>query len=443
MSIAANHAQLQRQLYLLGYSQPLPEDGVVLVSTLLKDMQASLDRVKELEENSTRLEREERTSRAGSERLRGELHALRTENNQMRTEVLNYTRELDKIRREAREEAYKSAKSLDDQRLENLRLRAESAENRRLFDECQKRLEERVADLDPGGRISRIVINRPAKPASFERGPASGLPQPPPAIVDLVDLSSRRISALEEEIGMLESKLRTTGAELSAAQRESKERDLEILRLNSAFEERGGRSDGHGDGGRDYYGADPVARLSDQVDYLHERAESLEKECQEQRDQFQKEKDELHRRWVQTENERVRLAERARDVGGAASDSDKERDGSQTRRQQQQLSAVSEPLSPAQTGELERLRTECSNIKSLYAQTRDQLQELLRTGSADTRRAREQASETEAGLRSELQDARQTSDATISRLERTVAELQKEVDDAPAHRELAQSRERQ
>ncbi|KAJ2772432.1 hypothetical protein IWQ57_001769, partial [Coemansia nantahalensis] len=418
MSISTNHAQLQRQLYLLGYSQALPEDGVVLVGTLLKDMQASLDRVKELEDSSTRLEREERTSRAGSERLRGELHALRTENNRMRTEVLNHTRELDRMRREARDEAYRAAKALDDLRLENMRLRAESAESRRRFDECQRRLEERVSELDPGGRIPRLVANRPAQPVSFERS-AGRAPVPAAAIVDLVDLSSRRITALEEEIGTLEAKLRTAGAELSAAQLECKERDLEILRLNSAYEERGSKAAGGGE----LYGSDPVARLSDQVDYLHERSEALEREGQEQRDQFQKEKDELHRRWVQTENERVRLSEQLSDA-------------------QPEQRRASEPVGPvavAAAGEVERLRTECSNIKSLYAQTRDQLQEVLQTGGAEARQAREQAAATEAALRTELADARQT----VGRLEAQVAELRTAAGDAAAHQAMAQSRERQ
>ncbi|KAJ2709963.1 hypothetical protein H4R19_003983 [Coemansia spiralis] len=409
MSISTSHAQLQRQLYLLGYAQPLPEEGVVLVGTLLRDMQAALDRVKELEDSSTRLEREERMSRAGSERLRGELHALRTENNRMRTEVLGYTRDLDKIRREARDEAYRAAKDLDDMRLENMRVRAEAAETRRRLDECQKRLEERISDLDPGGRIPRIVTNRPARPVSFER---TGAPAPTPAaIVDLVDLSSRRITALEEEIGGLESRLRTAGGELSAAQLECKERDLEILRLNCAYEERTGGGKAAG-GGSEMYGADPVARLTDQVDYLHERAEALEKECQAQRDQFQKEKDELHRRWVQTENDRVRLAEQLGDTSSAV-----------------RTGTSPEPLpASGSSGELERLRTECSNIKSLYAQTRDQLQEVLRTGSTDTRQARD-----------ELSDARRK----VERLEARVAELQTAADNSAAHQALAQSRERQ
>ncbi|KAJ2803101.1 hypothetical protein H4R21_002165 [Coemansia helicoidea] len=299
-----------------------------------------------------------------------------------------------------------------------MRLRAESAESRRRFDECQRRLEERVSELDPGGRIPRLVANRPAQPVSFERS-AGRAPVPAAAIVDLVDLSSRRITALEEEIGTLEAKLRTAGAELSAAQLECKERDLEILRLNSAYEERGSKAAGGGE----LYGSDPVARLSDQVDYLHERSEALEREGQEQRDQFQKEKDELHRRWVQTENERVRLSEQLSDA-------------------QPEQRRASEPVGPvavAAAGEVERLRTECSNIKSLYAQTRDQLQEVLQTGGAEARQAREQAAATEAALRTELADARQT----VGRLEAQVAELRTAAGDAAAHQAMAQSRERQ
>ncbi|KAJ1856228.1 hypothetical protein GGH12_002806 [Coemansia sp. RSA 1822] len=408
MSIAGNFSQLQRQLYLLGYSQQLPEEGVPLVSTLLKDMQASLDRVKELEDTNLKLEREERTSRAGGEKYKSELHALRTENNSMRTEVLNYTRELDALRREARGEAYKTAKVQDDLKLENMRIRAEHAETRRRLDECQKRLEARISEQDPGGRIPQIVTNR--QPLAFARN--TGAPaSPPPAIVDLVDLSSRRINALEEEIEHLETKLRSTGSELSATQIEVKERDLEIQRLNNEF---------RGANGSKLHDTDSVTRLNDQIDYLHERAETLERECREQREQFQKEKEELHKRWVHTENERVRLSERTT--------------GSPT------TSAIA---SPVVSGETERLRAECANIKSLYAQTRDQLQELLKSGNADTLRAREQAKSAETLLQKELDETQKTSQSTIAKLRAEVAELQTQAKDAPAFKELAKSREKQ
>ncbi|KAJ2076875.1 hypothetical protein H4R24_005452 [Coemansia sp. RSA 988] len=408
-------------------------------------MQASLDRVKELEQTNTRHEREERTFRASSERVKGEVSALRTENNNMRTEVLGYTRELDKLRREARTEAYKNEKRLDDMRLENMRLRAESKENRRLLDESQMRLEARAMEQDPGGRIPRIVVNRPLN-LTPRRGQSeeSVVATPPPAIVDLVDLSSRRINALEEEIEQLEEKLRTTSGEVSTAQLEVKERDLEILRLNSEQERRGEGSTNK-DGGV-LYGSDPVARLNDQVDYLHERSESLEKECQEQRAQFQKEKDELHRRWVQTENERVRLAERVRELG-ALPDS-----GSQSARIQQspessipqpQREMSSSPKSVEADAEIARLRTECANIKSLYAQTRDQLQELLRTGNADAKLAQEHAQSAEEALRRELDETRLEADGTRARLTERVTELQKQADDSAMHMEVAQSRERQ
>ncbi|KAJ2358805.1 hypothetical protein GGF43_000569 [Coemansia sp. RSA 2618] len=422
MSIAGNYTQLQRQLYLLGYSQHLPEDGVHLVSMLLKDMQASLDRVKELEETNVKLEREERTSRAGGEKYKSELHALRTENNSMRTEVLGYTRELDKLRREARGEAYKTAKIQDDLKLENMRIRAENAETRRRLDECQKRLEARISEQDPGGRIPQIVMNRALPELNIARN--TGAPaSPQPAIVDLVDLSSRRINALEEEIEHLETKLRTTGSELSATQLEVKERDLEIQRLNGEF---------RGTNGSKFHDSDSVTRLNDQIDYLHERAEALEREGREQREQFQKEKDELHKRWVNTENERVRLAERtvgSTGVSAAASPS--------------VAVSPSALASPSTSGEVERLRAECSNIKSLYAQTRDQLQELLKSGNADASRARELAKSTESALQSELDEARKTSQDTIAQLRAEAAELQTQARDAPAFKELAKSREKQ
>ncbi|KAJ2389185.1 hypothetical protein H4S02_002496 [Coemansia sp. RSA 2611] len=414
MSIGGTHAQLQRQLYLLGYSQTLPEDGVPLVSMLLKDMQASLDRVKELEQNAVKLERDERTSRAGSEKLRGELHALRTENNSMRTEVLNYTRELDAMRREARSDAYATRKAADDLRLENLRVRAECAETRRQLDGCQQRLEAELAERDPGGRVSRIASN---EPLHIERR-AVAPPAPAPAIVDLVDLSSRRINALEEEIEHLEAKLRTTQSELGAAQLEVKERDLEIHRLNGEF---AGRARGTGDGG-----ADTEARLNDQIDYLHERAETLERQAREQREQFAREKDELHRRWVHTENERVRLA-------GSASSQPLSQPLSQPSPQPSRQSSPHSPPSPA---EAERLRAECANIKSLYAQTRDQLQELLRANNADARQAREQAAGAEAALRQELDQLRASTQARI-------AELEPLASDAAAFKELAQARDRE
>ncbi|KAJ2156028.1 hypothetical protein GGF46_005460 [Coemansia sp. RSA 552] len=425
MSIASTHSQLQRQLYLLGYAQPLPEDGVQLVSMLLKDMQASLDRVKELETSATKLEREERTSRAGCDKMRGELQQLRTENNQMRTEVLNHTRELDRMRREARTDGYQASKEADDLRMENLRVRAEAAECRRRFDECQKRLEAQVTNRDPAGRIPNITSSRALLPAAA-KGVPRGSSEAQPAIVDLVDLSSRRINALEEEIEVLEGKLRTTTSELSATQLEVKERDIEILRLNSSSDT--GKTAGGSQRTSGIYGSDPVARLTDQVDYLHERAEQLERESEEQRSQFLKEKEELHRRWVQTENERVRLAEMH-----AAPSNNSGGDG-----QQASGSTVSAKADP----EIDRLRTECANIKSLYAQTRDQLQELLRSGNAETRRLQ---ADLEAAGKVEKEQRAQAAGLQnkVGDLEGQVARLQGRADEAQGLQERVDGLEKQ
>ncbi|KAJ1801499.1 hypothetical protein LPJ59_000219 [Coemansia sp. RSA 2399] len=345
--ISTDPGQIQRQLYLLGYSVPLPTDGAPLVAMLLKDMQAALDRVKELEEANTKLEREDRTARASNARSKTELHALRTENNSLRAEVLNYTRDVDRIEREAREKEYTQGKRLDDLRMANLQVKAELAETQRKLGECQKRVEEQMSAKDPRGRIARIAMSSTLSPSMFNNRRASP-DLPPQAIIDLVDLSSRRISALEKEVEYLETKLQSSTAELRSAQMEVKERDLELLRVNAEYEKRGPDDIGQNS-------------LGDQVDYLHERVEALERENRDLRTQSTKERDDLHKRWIETENERVRLATEA--ATAKATSPEPERSSS------------------SNSTELERLRTECANIKSLYSQTRDQLQELLRRTS--------------------------------------------------------------
>ncbi|KAJ2058770.1 hypothetical protein GGI17_004822 [Coemansia sp. S146] len=432
MSISTDHTQLQRQLYLLGYSHALPSDGVVLVSTLLKDLQASLDRVKELEASTVRLEREERTTRLGHDKAKGELHALRTENNSLRAEVLGHSREADRLRRESRADQYRLSKVADDLRMANLQLKAESAELSRSLGDCQRRCEARLSELDPRGKIPRMAVNRPLDIGRLQTHKT----QVQPAIVDLVDLSSRRISALEHEIEHLEDRLSACGAELKAAQMEVKERDLELMRMNSEYERMNPAQD---------VGDSQVPRLTDQVDYLHERAEALEKEAKDQREQFAKEKEDLHRRWVAAENDRaaagdaswwrqavVRVRDSAANLArsSASNAADRLRDECQrildsTPTGQANGPSPAQPLSPQSPQpdvDADRLRTECANIKSLYAQTRDQLQEILRSGNAESREAVEKARQAEAASQAAVRD------------------LQRQLENAPQYRELAESR---
>ncbi|KAJ2469782.1 hypothetical protein GGI02_003312 [Coemansia sp. RSA 2322] len=412
MSIADDHALLQRQLYLLGYSHALPADGVGLVSTLLRDLQAALDRVKELETTNTRLEREERTSRAGLEKSKGELHALRTDNNSLRAQVLSNSREADRLRRDARADTYELGKVADDLRMTNLQLKAEHAETQRALDDCKRRLEARLNDQDPGGRIARMTTNGKPPPSMTDIAHSTRVQ---PAIIDLVDLSSRRIAALEHEIDHLEEKLAACSSDLKATNMDVKERDLELLRLRAEYDRIGAaNAPSTGVAQND---SNEVSRLTDQIDYLHDRAEALERENKEQRDQFAREKDALHGRLIAAENDRV-------------------------------SSAISLPThaAPANTDEAERLRTECANIKSLYAQTRDQLQELLRSGNAEARQAQEQARLAEknslaavrdlpelrdiaaarakqiAGLERKLQESESTKSAEITRLSDQLAQ---------------------
>ncbi|KAJ1987865.1 hypothetical protein GGI25_004178 [Coemansia spiralis] len=423
MSISTDHTRLQRQLYLLGYPQPLPSNATVLVSMLLKDMQAALGRVKELEAQSTQLERDDRTSRATMSKLKTEIHSLRTENNTLRSEVLNYTRELDQAGREQRTRVYETEKKVDDLRMAQLRMKAECAESQRLLDECQKKLAESVAMADPRGRIARITMSEPLELSSkhielFEKK----------STVDLVDLSSRRIHALEDEVSYLETKLEATGSELRAAQLEVKERDLELIRLNNELEQQVPTA------------ADiPGSRLSDQVNYLHERAEQLERENKEMREQFTREKDELHKRWVQTENERAQLAdnnnsykheasgdfERIREIVQRLRDSHPSTrplaDELQNELERLPRNSSNSLPNDADDGEMERLRTEHANIKSLYAQTRDQLQELLKSGNADLHRVREQSREAENKLRTDMEQS-------IAETNANAKELQNEID---------------
>ncbi|KAJ2743597.1 hypothetical protein GGI20_003633 [Coemansia sp. BCRC 34301] len=368
MSFSTDHAQLQRQLYLLGYSHALPADGVQLAGALLKDLQSSLDRVKELEAGSVRLERDERTARVERDKAKSEVQALRAENNALRVEVLGHAREADRARREARTESYRLAKAADDLRMANLQLKAESAERLRMLSDCQKKAEDRLSEYDPRGKIPRMSVSgaRTPPPPPPPSATAALLPVAQPAIVDLVDLSSRRIAALEREIADLENALSASGSALRAAQLDAKARDLEISRLHSVHKDAPSAS---GD-------STEVPRLVDQVDYLHERAEALERTARDREDQFAREKDELLKRWVAAENERASLAANPPPGSGGSDD-------------------------------LERVRTECANIKSLYAQTRDQLQALLREGNAEQRLAIDQARRAEEASQASVRELKQ------------------------------------
>ncbi|KAJ1888319.1 hypothetical protein LPJ66_008640 [Kickxella alabastrina] len=390
MSFSTDHAQLQRQLYLLGYAQPLPPDGMQLVSVLLKDMQAALDHIKALEQDHTRLERGERTSRATSDKTKAEVQALRTENNSLRAEVLALTRDADRAKREARAESYKWNKALDDVRMANLRLRAEAADTSRKLDDCRKRAEQLISTRDPAGRIPRMSLSRPLSEAQLRTH--VGEVRPAPAVVDLVDLSARRITVLEEEVGILEAKLQHSQSELRAAETDIKERDLEITRLNNQCDQPRAALAAGAD-------ADSASaeRLGDQVDYLHERAEALERENAELRDQFKREKDELHRRWVASENSRVQMSAESAEPAAA-------------------LPASAETEA---SGAADRVQAELANTRSLYAQTRDQLQDQHRAAA----RAQAEAEAAQQRLRDELADLRQASKAEIDSLKASLAQM--------------------
>ncbi|KAJ2618909.1 hypothetical protein GGI26_006251 [Coemansia sp. RSA 1358] len=377
MSISTDHTQLQRPLYLLDYPQPLPSDATALVTMLLKDMQAALERVRELEAQSTQLEREVRTNRATMSKLKTEIRSLRTENNTLRSEVLNYTRELGQATREQRTRVYETEKKVDGLHMAQLRMKAECAESQRLLDECQKEL------AKSGGN------GRPQGPDRKERY----------------------------------TKLEATGLELRAAQLEVKERDLELMRLNSELERQAPLAANISD-----------SRLADQVNHIHERAEQLERENKEVRKQFAKEKDELHKRWAQTENKRAQLADnnnnKKKEVGGdferIKGIVQRLRDSHPSTRSlpdelQNELEGLPRNSSNGlpnniDDGEIERLRTEHGNTKSLYAQIRDQLQELLKSGNADLHYLREQSRKSENKLRTDMEEEHEQLQKRISKL---------------------------
>ncbi|ORX65893.1 hypothetical protein DL89DRAFT_260578 [Linderina pennispora] len=308
--------------------------------TLLADLQVSLSRVKELEAGQSLLERNDRVSRAGIEKHKADIHILRTENNQLRAEVLNYTKQLDDAQRSARQALHDANRQKDDVEIANLRLKSEHARVMRQLDDTKKKLE--AATNDPA---SKIPVAKKLQPA-----------------VEIVELSTQRIASLEEELGKSERKLESIESELSAAKLEISERDLEIMRLNSEY----AKLDVHGD--------EPEMRLADQIEYLHERIETLEKENR------------------QAEG---RLGEPA---AADAEQVDEHRE---------------------RPHEVQRLRTECENVKSLYAQTRDQLQELLRSGSSE-------AKQTEQALQRQLDRAQ----SRITQLESEALSMQADLQPA-------------
>ncbi|KAJ1950375.1 hypothetical protein FBU59_000714 [Linderina macrospora] len=380
MNISNDPVQLQRQLYVLGYPQTLPADGAPLVSQLLSDLQVSLARVKELEARQSQLERNERVSRAGNEKYKGELHSLRTENNQLRTEVLGYTKQLDDAKREARASLYEAQKQADNLKVVNLQMKAEHSTVLRQLDDTKKKLQAKMPETDSVTRpIARLTMSKVLRPASKKPVPRKA----PSATVELVDLSTRRIASLEEEVGVLERKLDSAASELSSTKLEVQARDLEIMRLNSEYAKFDMRADIEGD--------DPTKRLEDQIEYLHERIEVLEKENKQLKDDAKKNKDDVQRR----------LSGRIQGLSGTSPNPQ---------------TPVTSSHTLCQTDDVERLRTECENVKSLYAQTRDQLQELLRTGDSE-------AKQTEQSLRRQLDDAESRIQQLEAEVERTKSEL--------------------
>ncbi|KAJ2325529.1 hypothetical protein GGI00_005011, partial [Coemansia sp. RSA 2681] len=167
---------------------------------------------------------------------------------------------------------------------------------------------------------------------------------------------------------------------------------------------------GGGGGGDDSAASDVVPRLADQVEYLHERAEALEREKEalgREKEALERENEELHKRWRAAENERTTTANKSTPPPPATN------------------SSPAGTGSPSSPDAIDRLRTECSNIKSLYAQTRDQLQELLRSGNAEQRLAIERARQAEESSQSAVRDLRQQLAAM------------------PEYRELSESRAKQ
>ncbi|KAJ1951271.1 hypothetical protein EC988_004093 [Linderina pennispora] len=405
MNISNDPVQLQRQLYLLGYSQPLPADGAPLVSQLLADLQVSLSRVKELEAGQSLLERNDRVSRAGIEKHKADMHILRTENNQLRAEVLNYTKQLDDAQRSARQALHDANRQKDDVEIANLRLKAEHTRVMRQLDDTKKKLE--AATNDPVGRVSRISMSRPLKPAS--KIPVAKKLQP---AVEIVELSTQRIASLEEELGKSERKLESIESELSAAKLEISERDLEIMRLNNEY----AKLDVHGD--------EPEMRLADQIEYLHERIETLEKENAKLKTDLESQQQQMQSRWMSTENDRSRLSGRLQELQRSPSGRDDH-------------------------SEVQRLRTECENVKSLYAQTRDQLQELLRSGSSEAKqteqalqrqldRAQSRITQLESEALSMQADLQPARDRT-----KQIAQLQKQLEQAVRSLESEQAEKRE
>ncbi|KAJ2816650.1 hypothetical protein FBU31_006503, partial [Coemansia sp. 'formosensis'] len=128
------------------------------------------------------------------------------------------------------------------------------------------------------------------------------------------------------------------------------------------------------------------------------------REAREQREQFAREKDEMRKRWVAAENDRQRATDPAPRAPSP-----------------QMQGSPGSPHTPA-TDDVDRLRTECANIKSLYAQTRDQLQDILRSGNAESREAVEKARQAEAASHAAVRD------------------LQKQLQAASELRELADAR---
>ncbi|KAJ1961569.1 hypothetical protein GGI12_003182, partial [Dipsacomyces acuminosporus] len=355
-------------------------------------------------------------------------------NNKFRMDILNYAKELDTIRREAKEDAYRLHKELDDLKLVNLKLKAEHGSTLKQLDNAKLRLEE-VAKGESLGKVSSR-ISSPLQPSSgaFGRQPD----RVPQAKIELVDLSSRRIAALEEEVSFMESKLDSIASQLRQRELEVEERNLEIARLNAQIDQ---NSAGN------VTGSDPIERLNDQVDYLQEKVEALEKENAEQRQRLAKEKEELHNRWINTENERVKLDEQVKELSFAISKQQPQKQPGDSAASSDQLpsprslsaSSGAAARKLLDISEVEQLRTENTNIKSLYNQTREQLQDLLRSGNAELKQAQKQATETQQRLQEEVDKHKDT----ITTLEAEVGSLKDQMDKTPEYQILAKEREKQ
>ncbi|KAJ1679055.1 hypothetical protein EV182_002816, partial [Spiromyces aspiralis] len=302
------YEQTRGRLLQLGYTDTFPEPALPLVQTLLSDLQAAVTKLKSLNSENERVMREDRTLRTENQIHKAKLRNLQQDNNSLRAEVLQATRQAEQSKRETGVKLRQMEAKIAEYQLQVIQLNSEKNKALNRCDEERRRIDVKLREIyrGQGGRVVAKV--------SSELGERllepTVMPRPESYVVNLIDLNERRIMALEKEIDLLEQKNQDISDQLESAQYQIEARDLEIQRLNvevnNLREARTRPSVRHG--------SEREQRLEDQIDYLQEYNTSLEEKLRQQEAGFEAQKSELKWQVTAIKQQNLELAQQLRDT---------------------------------------------------------------------------------------------------------------------------------